>query len=239
LVQTSGRRTILYFGMKARLICACCLGFLLLAIAAGGQSIPSSGALSIPPEALPKAALWEFYYFRLPAAGGTGLYHWRVLDGSLPAGLKLADDGELSGVPQESGQFNFVLELSDSDNPPDRVQKKFTLLLKPPLTVEWSRAAKVNGQRIEGSVKVSNHTGRDFDLTFIVLAVNEIGRATAIGYQHFPLKKKTNNLEIPFGNTLSLGNYQVNVDVVGEEPVGNHIYRARLVTAKESVTQGP
>jgi hypothetical protein len=225
--------------MRTKFVCACSFGILLLVMGAGAQSIPSSGALIIPPEALPKAALWEFYYFRLPAAGGTGLYHWRVFSGSLPAGLKLADDGELSGVPQESGQFNFVLELRDSDNPPHQLQKKFTLLLKTPLTVEWSRAAKVNGQRIDGSVKVSNHTGRDFDLTFIVLAVDEIGRATAIGYQHFPLKKKTNNFEIPFGDTLSRGDYQVNVDVVGEEPVGNHIYRARLVTAKESVTQGP
>lgn len=225
--------------MRKKLACACGFGILLLAMGASGQTILSSDALTIPPEALPKAALWEFYYFRLPATGGTGLHHWRLFTGSLPSGLKLADDGTLSGVPQETGQFNFVVELKDSDTPPHQVQKKFTLLLKTPLTVEWSRAAKVNGQRIEGSVKVSNHTGRDFDLTFIVVAVNDIGRATALGYQHFPLKKKTDNFEIPFGETLPPGNYQVNVDVVGEEPVGNHIYRARLVTARESITQGP
>jgi len=97
----------------------------------------------------------------------------------------------------------------------------------------------VNGQRIDGSIKVSNRSGRDFDLTFIVLAVNDIGRATAIGYQHFPLKKNTRNMEIPFGENLSPGNYAVNVDVVGEEPQSNRIFRARLVTGKESITQGP
>jgi hypothetical protein len=105
--------------------------------------------------------------------------------------------------------------------------------------VEWSQTAKVNGQRIDGSIKVSNHTGRDFDLTVIVLAVNDIGRATAIGYQHFPIKKLTRDLEIPFGDALSRGNYVVNVDVVGEEPVAHRIFRARLVTPTESVTQGP
>jgi hypothetical protein len=86
---------------------------------------------------------------------------------------------------------------------------------------------------------VSNQTDRDFDLTVIVLAVNDIGRATAIGYQHFNLKKETRDLDIPFGETLSRGNYAVNVDVVGEEPISNRIFRARLVTGKETVTQGP
>jgi hypothetical protein len=46
-------------------------------------------------------------------------------------------------------------------------------------------------------------------------------------------------MEIPFGENLSPGNYAVNVDVVGEEPSSKHIFRARLVTGKESITQGP
>jgi hypothetical protein len=45
------------------------------------------------------------------------------------------------------------------------------------------------------------------------------------------------DMEIPFGEALSSGNYAVNVDVVGEEPVSNRIFRSRLVSAKESVTQ--
>ncbi len=111
--------------------------------------------------------------------------------------------------------------------------------METPLKAEWGRKARVTGARIDGSLKVSNRTGRDFDLTVIVLAVNDIGRATAIGYQHFPLKKDTRDLEISFGDTLSPGNYAVNVDVVGEETISNRIFRARLVTGKEQVTQGP
>jgi hypothetical protein len=212
---------------------------LLVAVATCAQSSSGPQSLSVPVEDLPKASLWQPYYFRLPAAGGVGLYHWRLFSGSLPQGLKLADDGELSGIPQETGQFDFIVLLTDSDNPPKQLQKKFTLSLETPLAVEWSQTVKVNGQRIEGSIKVSNHTGRDFDLTVIVLAVNEVGRATAIGYQHFPLKKLTRDLEIPFGDSLSRGNYVVNVDGVGEEPVSNRIFPARLVTPTESVTQGP
>ncbi len=221
--------------MKIKLLSACGLG-LLLAIGAYGQS--GQGPLSIPLENLPAAALWQPYYFRLPASGGVGLAHWRLYGGALPPGLKLAEDGEISGIPLETGQFDFILQVTDSDSPPNQVRKKFTLSLEPPLAVEWSRTARVNGQRIDGSIKVSNHTGRDFDLTVVVLAVNEIGRATAIGYQHLPLKKNTRDLEIPFGDSLSTGNYQVNVDVVAEEPVSNRIFRSRLVT-KQSVTQGP
>jgi hypothetical protein len=223
--------------MRTKLLWLCRLASLFLAIGLRAQS--GTAALSIPVGDLPKPSLWQQYSFRPPAEGGVGVYHWRLFSGSLPPGLKLADDGEISGTPQETGQFDFVLLLTDSDNPPKQFQKKFTLLLETPLAVEWSRAAKVNGQRIDGSIKVSNHTGRDFDLTVIVLAVNDIGRATAIGYQHFPLKKNTRDLEIPFGDTLSNGNYTVNVDVVGEEPVSNRIFRARLVTPNQSVTQGP
>src|SRR6266404_7545991 len=117
-------------------------------------------------------------------------------------------------------------------------KQKMVLTVETPLTADWGRRAAVNGQRIDGSIKVSNRTGRDFDLTVIVLAVNDIGRATAIGYQHFPLKQSTRDMEIPFGDTLSPGNYAVNVDVLGEEPVSNRIFRARLVTGKEQITQG-
>ena len=64
----------------------------------------------------------------------------------------------------------------------------------------------------------------------IVLAVNEHGRATAIGYQHFPLKQNTIDFEIPFGENLTFGSYGVNVDVVGEVAATNSIFRARLAT---------
>jgi hypothetical protein len=225
--------------MKTILHCACGIGFLLLTLAVCAQSASSSGALSIPVEGLPTASLWQQYTFRLPAAGGVGLYHWHLNGGALPAGLKLAEDGELSGTPQETGEFEFSLLLTDSDSPAKQLQKKFKLSLEAPLGLEWVRKAKVNGQRIEGSIKVSNRTGRDFDLTMVVLAVNETGRATAIGYQHFPLKMNTRDKEIPFGDTPSWGVYQVNVDVVAEEPVSNRIFRARLVIPKLALIQGP
>jgi len=190
-------------------------------------------------ENLPPASLWEAYSHSIEVSGGIRPYHWSVVSGSLPPGLELRDDGEIHGTVEDSTTAEVTLSVRDSSSPPQREQKKFALRVETPLAAEWDHKAHVNGQRIDGSVKISNHTGRDFDLTVVVLAVNEIGRATAIGYQHFPLKKQTRDLQIPFGDNVSRGEYTVHVDVVGEEPISNRIFRARLVTGKQQVTQGP
>jgi hypothetical protein len=213
---------------------------LILATVPGwAQPAPSPDSISITTKGFPKALLWEPYTARLQATGGTEPYHWRVVDSSLPRTLRLSDEGIFTGGLNQPGEFEFNVLVRDNSNPPKQAKQKLALKTETPLTAEWSRKAQIKGQRIDGSIRVSNHTGRDFDLTFIVLAVNDIGRATAIGYQHFPLKKNTVDMEIPFGETLSPGNYAVNVDVVGEELLSERIFRARLVTGKETITQGP
>jgi len=190
-------------------------------------------------ENLPSAHLWERYSYNLTASGGIAPYRWMVRSGSLPHEFKLDEFGELSGIPEEPRQFEFTSLVRDSSNPTEQQQKKFVLSTETPLTAEWDHAAHVIGTRIDGSIKVSNRTGRDFDLTVIVLAVNDISRATAIGFQHFSLKKDTRDFDIPFGDSVSRGSYVVNVDVVAEEPVSNRIFRVRLVTGEQQVTQGP
>jgi hypothetical protein len=96
--------------------------------------------------------------------------------------------------------------------------------------LNWKSPARVNGNRIEGSVQVSNTTPDDIDLTYIVMAVALNGRATAIGYQHFLLPRGTTGKDLPFGDTLPHGGYVVHVDVVGEVPPKNLIYRERMET---------
>ena len=199
-------------------------------------SNPSS--ILISTKELPKALLWEPYTFDLDASGGTGPYHWRMVSGSLPHTVQLNEEGELTGKFDEPGSYELHVAVKDSSEPAQQFDRQFALTTETPLTVDWQQKVRTSGQRMDGSVRVSNRSGRDFDLTFIVLAVNEIGRATAIGYQHFSLKRDTKDLELPFGDTLARGSYVVNVDVVGEEPVSNRIFRERL-TAEQAVTQGP
>ena len=46
-------------------------------------------------------------------------------------------------------------------------------------------------------------------------------------------------MEIPFGENLPHGTYEVNVDAVAEVAATNTIHRARLVANKLDVQQGP
>jgi hypothetical protein len=108
------------------------------------------------------------------------------------------------------------------------------------LSLKWKTPAHVSGNRVEGSAEVSNTTPDDIDLTFIVMAVPDNGRATAIGYQHFLLHRGTVGKELPFGETLPHGGYVVHVDAVGEVSPKNLIYRDRIQTPGQlQVAMGP
>jgi hypothetical protein len=188
---------------------------------------------------LPKIYIRQPARFELKAEGGVPPLRWQVTRGELPPGLTLSDDGVLSGVASKLGTYDFTLTVSDNSRPPHERSQNYSVRVTAPLLAEWSRPPKVNGQRIEGAIKVTNDTEEDFDLTEVVMAVNEIGRATAIGYQRFTLKAGTEEFEIPFGENLPFGAYDVNVDVVAEVAATNSIYRSRLVGEKLVVQQGP
>lgn len=188
------------------------------------------------PETYPHAA----YEFRVRARGGVPVLHWRAEKGELPPGLKLEDDGFLHGSPERTGEFHFTISVGDGGQPQQRVQKAFVLRVLSAMVLNWKNVAHVNGSRIEGSAEISNTTSDDIDLTFIVLAVPGNGRAVAIGYQHFLLRRGTLTQELPFGETLPRGGYVVHVDAVGEVPARKVIYRERMQTPSMlQITVGP
>jgi len=178
---------------------------------------------------LPDTSPHANYEILFHARGGVPPLHWRVEKGDLPPGMKLDDHGLLHGQPEHAGEFHFTIAVRDSSHQPG-VQKEFVLRVLAALNLRWKQEAHVNGTRIEGSAEVSNTTRDDIDLTFIVLAVPENGRAVAIGYQHFPLKRGTIAMELPFGETLPSGGYVVHVDAIGEVPSRNVIHRERMQT---------
>jgi hypothetical protein len=212
--------------------------FLFCVMGATGQS--SAPPLEVRTTTLPRAYLRKPYEFRLEAQGGVPPFKWEISQGSLPQGVVLGHDGLLSGTPTQSGEFRFTVTIHDTGTPPYQRQQQLSLLVVAPLLAEWDEYPKVVGKRMEGSIFVSNNTEDDFDLTAIVLAVNETGRATAIGYQHFNLKKNTERVKIPFGDDLPNGTYQLNVDVVAEVAAKNSIFRDRLVPKEKlEVKVGP
>ena len=180
------------------------------------------------------------YEFQFHARGGVPTLHWRVEKGDLPPGMKLDDHGLLRGQPEHAGEFHFTIAVRDSSQPQQGVQKEFVLRVLAALSLRWKQEAHVDGNRIDGSAAVSNTTPDDIDLTFIVLAVPPNGRAVAIGYQHFRLRRGTFDMELPFGDTLPRGGYVVHVDAIGEVPPRNVIYRERMQTPSAlQVNVGP
>jgi hypothetical protein len=196
--------------------------------------------LSIAANTLPRANFRHEYRAMLTAHGGMPPYQWEVTGGELPVNLDLSDDGVISGLAKQLGEFHFVVRVTDSSKPPHKATQELTMRVVTPLLAEWVQLPMVNGQHVGGKIKVTNGTDEDFDLTFIVLAINEIGRATALGYQRFVLKKDTSDFELSFGQDLPHGVYDISVDVVAEAPEKNAIYRVHLTPANQiSVEQGP
>jgi Putative Ig domain len=193
--------------------------------------------LAIKTTELPKAFVRQPYQARLEGTGGISPRKWEISAGSLPAGLDLHSGGSLTGTPTQRGDFHFTVTVSDSETPARQISRQFILTVVSPLATQWGRYPKVNGERLEGSILASNETDEDVDLTVIVLAVNETGRAVAIGYQHLLLKKSQQPIEIPFGDNLPDGTYQLNVDAIAEASATNSIYRARLVPKERFVVQ--
>jgi Putative Ig domain len=76
-------------------------------------AVPTSRRLVIASRALPAGRRDRAYAVRLLAAGGTPPYSWAKTGGALPAGLRLAADGRLVGLPKRSGSFTLRLRVAD------------------------------------------------------------------------------------------------------------------------------
>jgi hypothetical protein len=69
--------------------------------------------ISTPPT-LPGATVSVPYTDLLQAAGGTAPYTWNLSGGSLPAGLTLQSNGNLTGIPTAVGPSTFTVKVTDS-----------------------------------------------------------------------------------------------------------------------------
>lgn len=197
--------------------------------------------LVIEPAELPLTYPHGPYEMRFHARGNfVPVLQWKIQSGSLPPGIKLEDNGWLHGEAERAGEFHFVVSVRDGGQPRQAWQKGFVIKVIDALTVAWKVPAHVNVNRVEGSVEVSNASAEDMDLTYDVKAVAENGRATEIGYQHFPLRRGTIGMALPFGDSLPHGGYEVYVNVVGEVAKRKAIYRQQLQTpAPLQVQVGP
>jgi hypothetical protein len=198
----------------------------------GSLLVAQAPPLAIPDQPLPALDAGVEFHVLMHATGGVPPYSWNVDGGNLPEGVSLTREGLLAGRPAKRGAFSFVLKVEDSAHPANTINKEFQGEVTAPLLLEWLDPPKVRDDRIDGSVQVSNGSKDAFDLTVIIVAVAENGRATALGYEHFPLKAGVAHQKILFGSTLPYGGYQIRADAIAEIPARNTILRQALETPK-------
>ena len=84
----------------------------------GGQTVAQAVAITVDATlrvtttALPNGVPGVLYTEPLTADGGNGSYLWTVVAGSVPAGLRLASNGHVTGIPTVPGTSNFRVELT-------------------------------------------------------------------------------------------------------------------------------
>jgi hypothetical protein len=213
-------------------------GLALLASGWDGAALAQGRPLSLVPQAPTTAVIGRPYTQQLIATGGTEGYTWRVPADTLPPGLQLdSKSGLLSGAATAAGSFAFDVTVTDSAAPAATDTKRFIIDVPSALTLDWKQAPRAGKEGITGSVVVSNQTGHAVDLTVIIVAVNEVGKAFALAEQHFPLQAEADSPTISFGTNfvLPFGKYTLHADAVGEVASENQIYRTRKQTSDDFV----
>jgi len=213
-------------------------GIFLLTLVASIWAQQSTVPLAITTESVPRLLLRQPYQAQLQASGGVPPLQWSVSRGHLPDGLNLdKSSGLISGIPAQKEEASFTVAVTDSNR--QTASREYKLKVVPALTMNWAQYPQVEGAQINGSVKVSNGTDDAFDVTAIIVAVNEFGKAFALGYQRFDMKPESADVEIKFGASLPRGTYTVHTDAVAEVEAKHAIYRDRKQTPDALVVSSP
>jgi len=130
---------------------------------------PKNG-LVISTNSLPNGTTGMAYSDNLEASGGITPYVWTITAGSLPPGLSLSREGNISGTPTGSGQSSFTVQVTDSSSPAQKALSSLsitvgntppalsiTLSLSPTATngVFYSSSAQANGGKPPYSWSIS------------------------------------------------------------------------------------
>ncbi len=74
-----------------------------------------------------------YHYFRFSALGGSWPYSWKLSDGIVPTGLSLSASGEISGIPTNTGTYQFTVQVYDNNS--QKAEKNFVLSVVDSITV--------------------------------------------------------------------------------------------------------
>src|SRR4051794_16916785 len=189
---------------------------------------PKSQALQIMTANLPLPEAGEKYEIKLRAIGGVPPYRWSIPATPLPPGLNLnVNTGLISGIPESSDEFSVLVQVTDSADPPGTHSKLLVASEGAPLAIRWTVRPHITAANIAGAVRVENGSNDSVDVTVIVMAVNEIGKAFALRYEHLSVAAGKESPDLRFDSSLPPGQYTAHVDAVGEVAAKKAIYRDR------------
>ena len=177
---------------------------------------------------LPPPVAGEKYAATVKAVGGQLPYRWSIPVASLPPNLVLDEaKGVIFGMPDSSDEFSVLVQVADSSDPPLTITKLLVASSGAPLTVRWTAVPHVTVSNISGAVRVANGSRDSVDMTVIVVAVNEIGKAFSLRYEHLSLDQGRETPDLVFDVPVLSGRYSVHADAAGEVPAKKAIYRDR------------
>jgi large repetitive protein len=84
------------------------------------------------------------YGYTLTESGGTSPFTWSVSSGSLPAGISLSPDGNLSGTPTATGTSSFTVKVTDANGQSATQATSITVAAGVSITSAAAQAAAVN-----------------------------------------------------------------------------------------------
>jgi hypothetical protein len=133
-----------------------------LALLAGS----SASALDLEVDAQPPPGeVGTPYEFQFEGEEGCLPYRFSYLNGTVPPGLRITQDGKLTGTPTEAGTFEFWVALDDSSGPDfpgclfpsTQSQGKFTMIVLPDLAVGTASLPRaVPGQPYSQTLTATN-----------------------------------------------------------------------------------
>ncbi len=96
-------------------------------------SAENSWKIHFLPSVVDTGQEYEAYDYQFVAKGGSGQFKFLVTAGALPTGLSLDSlTGEITGFPEQSGDFTFGVKVSDYFNAASNETKEFTISVNPP-----------------------------------------------------------------------------------------------------------
>ena len=160
----------------------------------------TTSSLQVASTGLPDGQQGVAYSTTLQSSGAVGATSWSLASGTLPSGLSLSSNGQITGVPSQDGS-SFTVKVADSDQPtPQTASKSLTISVQasaklaitssPTVTATQGKPIDVNFSATGGTAPYAWSVGSGTLPTGLTLDQSGYltGRPTASGTQSFSLE---------------------------------------------------